>query len=108
MLWFEREVVGALVVTPDPAIRSSVEAFVDGSLRDKPAHLRLGVATESILLAAYATARRALGRRSGDRALGELLASWETSRVGVVRQYVRAMRSMVLFAENELAPAGTP
>ncbi|HLM28414.1 MAG TPA: hypothetical protein VK360_00715 [Acidimicrobiales bacterium] len=108
MLWFEREVVGALVATPDPAVRSSVEAFVDGSLRDKPAHLRLGVATESILLGAYATARRALARQSGDRALRELLASWEASRVGVVRQYVRAMKSMVLFAENELAPAGSP
>jgi hypothetical protein len=67
--WFEREVVGALVATPDPAVRSSVEAFVDGLLRDKPAHLRLGVATESILLGAYATARRTLGRLSGDRAL---------------------------------------
>jgi hypothetical protein len=107
VLWFEREVVGALVATPDPAVRSSVEAFVDGSLRDKPAHLRLGVAAESILLGAYATGRRALGR-SGDRELRELLASWEASRVGVVRQYVRAMKSMVLFAENELAPAGTP
>jgi hypothetical protein len=40
--------------------------------------------------------------------LRELLARWEASRVGVVRQYVRAMKSMVLFAENELPPAGTP
>jgi hypothetical protein len=44
MLRFEREVVGALVGSDDPAVRSSVEAFVDGSLRDKPEHLRLGVA----------------------------------------------------------------
>lgn len=108
MLWFEREVVGALVATPDPAVRSSVEAFVDGSLRDKPAHLRLGVAAESILLGAYAAACRTLGRQSGDHTLRELLDGWEASRVGVVRQYVRAMKSMVLFAENELAPAGTP
>ncbi|MGH9113573.1 MAG: hypothetical protein ACRDZN_14955 [Acidimicrobiales bacterium] len=108
MLWFEREVVGALVTTPDPAVRSSVEAFVDGSLRDKPAHLRLGVAGESMLLGAYAAGLRTLGRRRGDQGLRELLDGWEASRVGVVRQYVRAMKSMVLFAENELTPTGTP
>ena len=29
----------------------------------------------------------------------------ERSRIDVVRQYVRLLRSLVLFAENELAPA---
>ena len=50
MLWFEREVVGALTDSPDQPLRSSVESFVDGSLRDMPEHLRAGVAGESVLL----------------------------------------------------------
>ena len=70
MLWFEREVVAALVGSDDPGVRSSVEAFVDGSLRDKPEHLRLGLTGESILLGGYAAALRALGRLDGDDALG--------------------------------------
>jgi hypothetical protein len=106
MLWFEREVVGALVASEDPAVRASVEAFVDGSLRDKPEHLRLGLAGESIGLGAYAAVLRALGRLDGDGALLELLHSWETGPIGVVRQYVRAMKSLVIFAENELASGG--
>ena len=54
MLWFERVVVGALVTNPDQAVRSSVEAFVDGTLRDMPEPVRAGVAAESLLLGAYA------------------------------------------------------
>jgi hypothetical protein len=103
MLWFEREVVAALVGSDDPGVRSSVEAFVDGSLRDKPEHLRLGLAGESILLGAYVAALRALGRLDGDDDLAARLHSWETGPIGVVRQYVRAMKSLVIFAENELA-----
>jgi hypothetical protein len=103
MLWFEREVVAALVGSDDPAVRSAVEAFVDGSLRDKPEHVRLGVAGESILLGGYAAALRALGRLDGDDALRARLESWEIGPIGVVRQYVRAMKSLVIFAENELA-----
>ena len=103
MLWFEREVVAALVGSDDPGVRSSVEAFVDGSLRDKPEHLRLGLAGESILLGGYAAALRALGRLDRDDALAARLNSWETGPIGVVRQYVRAMKSLVIFAENELA-----
>jgi hypothetical protein len=106
MLWFERRVVAALVVSDDPGVRSSVEAFVDGSLRDKPEHLRLGLAGESIILGAYAATRRALGRLDGEAALLALLESWEAGPIGVVRQYVRALKSLVAFAENELTTAG--
>lgn len=108
MLWLEREVVGALTDSGDPQVRSSVEAFVDGSLRDMPEHLRAGVAGESLLLGAYVAALRGLGRLpSGDRsALREHLDAWEASRIGVVRQYVRLMKSLVVFAEHELAPRG--
>ena len=105
MLSFERQVVAALVGSDDPAVRSSVEAFVDGSLRDKPEHLRLGVAGESVVLGTYVALLRALGRIDGDEALRALLRSWENGRIGVVRQYVRAMQALVVFAENELASA---
>jgi hypothetical protein len=104
VLWFEREVVGALIQSRDPAVRSAVEAFVDGSLRDMPEPIRLGVVGETVLLGTYAAGRRRLRRRDGDEALVHLLGSWETSRIGVLRQYVRMMKSLVVFAENELTP----
>jgi hypothetical protein len=100
MLWFEREVVGALVTSGDRRVRSSVEAFVDGSLRDMPEPIRAGVAGESLLLGAYAKAR---GGFDGE-ALRHHLDAWEDSPIGFLRQYVRMMRSLVLFAENEIAP----
>jgi hypothetical protein len=108
MLWFEREVVGALIDSPDQHLRSSVEAFVDGSLRDMPEHLRAGVVGESVLLGSYVAVLRATGRVApGDRdALLHQLESWETSPIGVLRQYVRLMKSLVVFAENELALEG--
>jgi hypothetical protein len=108
MLWFEREVVGALIASPDQQLRSSVEAFVDGSLRDWPEHLRLGVAGESMLLGAYVAVLRRTGRLSaGDpQGLRALVESWERSPIGLLRSYVRAMKSLVIMAEHELVPAG--
>jgi hypothetical protein len=108
MLRFEREVVGALTESPDQPLRSSVEAFVDGSLRDWPEHLRLGVAGESVLLGTYVAALRRTGRLApGDRdGLLRLLERWEHAPIGVLRSYVKAMRSLVVLAENELVPEG--
>lgn len=103
MLWFERVVAGALVTNPDPAVRSSVEAFVDTSLRNMAEPIRVGVAAESLLLGAYAAARRAAGRLD-DEEIHRLLDAWERGPVGPLRQWVRLMRSLVLFAEHELAP----
>ena len=107
MLWFEREVVGALIESPDQPLRSAVESFVDGSLRDMPEHLRAGVAAESVLLGTYTAALRRAGRLpAGDPRALVALEAWETSPIGVLRSYVRLMKSLVVFAENELAPAG--
>ena len=39
-------------------------------------------------------------------ALAHQVDSWETSRIGVLRTYVRMMKSLVVFAENELAIRG--
>lgn len=107
MLWFEREVVGALIASTDQQVRSSVEAFVDGTLRDWPEHLRLGVAGESVLLGTYVAALRRTGRLApGDReGLLALIEQWEKSPVGLLRSYVKAMKSLVIMGEHELAPA---
>lgn len=97
MLWFERQVVSALVVHLDGAHRRVVEDHVDGALLAMPQHLRAGLAGQSVLLGALARLR---GR-------GEAVAieSLDNHPVGLVRQYVRALRSLVLLAEHELAPA---
>jgi hypothetical protein len=109
MLWLEREVVAALTGSPNGAVRSSVEAFVEGTLRDWPEHLRLGVAGVSVLLGCYVGALRCTGRLRGDDRDGfaRLVERWESSPVGLVRAYVRAIRSLVIVAEHELA-TGAP
>ena len=106
MLWFEREVVGALIESPDQPLRSSVEAFVDGTLRVWPEHLRLGVAGASVGLGAYVAVLRRTGRLSpGDReGMIHLLEAWEQGPIGPLRSYVRAMKSLVVMAEHELTP----
>ncbi|MGH9014054.1 MAG: hypothetical protein ACRDZ1_09005 [Acidimicrobiia bacterium] len=103
MLWFEREVVTTLLDTDDRERRWEVEEYVDGALRSMPEHLRAGVIAESLLLGGWARLQRALGRLD-QRSLGTRLEAWESSPIGPVRQYVRMMRSLVLFAEHELAP----
>jgi hypothetical protein len=97
MLGFERRFVDALTTTPDPATRQRVAAWVEGSLRTMPQHLRFGVAGETVLLATWST----LARRDAIAVASAL----DRSPVGLLRQYVRLFRSLVLFAEQELAPA---
>lgn len=106
MLWFEREVVGALGTVSDQPTQSSVEAFVDGSLRAMPEHIRVGVAASSLLLGGYVSSLRGTGRLDHSPAtLRRSLERWETSPIGPLRQYVRMFRSLVLFGENEVDPA---
>jgi hypothetical protein len=97
MLDFERELVAALVTTADPRLRRDVEAFVEGSLDDMPEFLRLGVLVETIAFSTLARLRRG-------RDLLALVEVLDRSPVPLVRQYVRLFRSLVLFAEQELAP----
>ncbi len=100
--------MGALIASADQPLRSSVEAFVDGTLRDWPEHLRLGVAGESVLLGTYVAVLRRTGRLATDdpEGLRRLIDSWETSPIGLLRSYVRAMKSLVIMAEHELVPEG--
>jgi len=98
MLDFERELVAALITTTDPRLRTEVEAFVEGSLDDMPEFLRLGVLVETVAFAALSKVRR-----NGD--LLALIDLLERSPIPLVHQYVRLFRSLVLFAEQELAAA---
>jgi hypothetical protein len=112
MLRFERQVVAALVTTSDDStgvpttapdsLRTAVESYVEGALRSMPQHLRAGLAAESLLLGAWAARPRVGGR--GKAALVDQLEAWDASRIDLLRQYVRLLRSLVLFAENELQP----
>ena len=104
MLDFERRVVASLISSADPARRAAVEEFVDGSLRAMPEHLRAGVVAESIVLGAYARVR-AGGRAPGAVETAAVVRRFDGSRLAPVRQYVRLLRSLVLFAEHELATA---
>lgn len=113
MLWFEREVVRSLA---NPELgepeRAAVEAYVDTTLRSMPEHLRLGVAAESVIFgapwfAAHLVARRVLHRHAPGRparGVARRVERWRTSRFDPLRQYVRLLQSLVLFAELELVP----
>jgi len=103
MLGFEREVVASLVTSTDPELRSAVLTYVDQSLRSMPEHLRAAVAVESLALGTWVRLRRKLGATGDD--LEPQLDAWQESRLDPVRQYVRLLHSLVLFAEHELMPA---
>ena len=105
MLWLEREVVATLVSpTVGDHQRAVIESYVDDSLRSMPEHLRLGVAAESILFSAWPRVQGALGRYDR-RSMNARVERWKASPFDPVRQYVRLLHSLVLFAEHELTPA---
>jgi hypothetical protein len=107
MLWFERQVVGALMSpTLDASGRAVVEQYVDETLRAMPEHLRLGVIGESCLFGAVPWLRARTGQAPDD--MRSRIERWSNSRIDVVRQYVRLLHSLVLFAENELVPEQLP
>ena len=96
VLGFERRVVAALVDDAEPGVRDGIEAWVEASLADLPDHVRLGIRAQSIVLGIWYRSR------PGD-ALPALL---QASPLWPVRQYLRAIRSLVLMAQHEL-PAAT-
>jgi hypothetical protein len=94
MLRFEREVVSTLTAGIDEPLRADVETYVDEALHAMPEHLRAGMIAESLALGAWA--------RVSQRGRGFSLERLESSKLDPVRQYVRLLRSLVLFAEYEL------
>ena len=106
MLPFERQVVGTLMSPAlDVETRAAVESYVATTLQSMPEHLRAGVAAETIVLGGWSWIADRAGR-SGTRPLRARVDRWKTSRLDPVRQYVRLLDSLVVFAENELAPDG--
>ena len=107
MLWFERQVVGALMSpTLDEPDRAAVERYVDETLHVMPEHLRLGVLGETCLFGALPWVRARLGHAPDD--MRERIDWWRESPIDLVRQYERLLQSLVLFAENELVPEKAP
>ena len=94
MLWFERHVVEALVTTDDVRRRRDIVAYVDGSIRAMPEHLRFAIGSASVLLGGAARVLRPDPAR--------VVRLLDKSPIAPMRQYVRLFRSLVLFAENEL------
>ncbi len=105
MLAFERRAVAALTTARDDDLRRAVDAYVDGSLRAMPDFLRIGVAVESAVLGAWSRVLVGSGGRAAP--LRGRLGRWESGPIGPVRQWARLMRSLVLYAENELPRDGS-
>ena len=104
MLWFERQVVGTLMSPSlDADARTASESYFATTLKSMPEHLRAGVAAESIVLGGWSWLENRAGRLH-ERRLRTRVARWKISKLDPIRQYVRLLDSLVVFAENELAP----
>jgi hypothetical protein len=103
MLWLERQVVTTLVGERDQQRRLDVVAYVDGVLKAMPKHLRTAVVAESLALGAWPALEQVLGRNDAE-AMSRHVHGWAVSPLAPVRQYVRLLHSLVLFADNEFEP----
>jgi hypothetical protein len=101
VLWLEREVVASLTDGSDDRRRGAITDYVDTALRAMPEHLRLGVVAESLVLGIRPRLLSLIGRYDREEA-HESLRRWESSRIGLIRQYPRLLTSLVLFADGEL------
>jgi hypothetical protein len=105
MVRFEREVVEAMVDGQAAGARDEIEAFVDRALHVMPAHLRLPILLYGVLLATWETVSpRGLRRLRSHEARAARVGTWESSPLGPTRQYGRMLRSLTLYAQNELVP----
>jgi len=100
----ERRVVGALLSSDDAARRRAVTEHVDAALAAMPEVIRLGIAAEAVVLGTVTAGRRVLRRTDPDEEVAWLAGH----PVGLVRQWVRALRSLVLLAEQEMIGASAP
>ena len=107
---FRRAVVATVLsdaAAPEAGdVEDDVQRFVADGIGAMPPHLRLGVRALEVLLAAATVlrSRHDLARLGPDERLAQV-RSWETSRLGPANQYVRLIRSLVLFAAHERAVA---
>lgn len=101
MLRYQRQVVDALIGTDDPARRQAVAAYVAATLAATPELLRIGFAGETVLLTTWSATRR----RGRPIDPADEITWLDAHPIGLVRQWVRALRSLVLLAENEMLEA---
>ncbi len=101
MLPYERQVVDALLGSDDPDRREAVSEHVGATLAAMPELLRAGLVGETVMLTAWSAARRR-GRPFDD---ADEVAWLDGHPIGLVRQWIRALRSLVLLAENEMLDA---
>jgi hypothetical protein len=94
-------VVDALLSSEDPARRQAVADHVGATLAAMPEHLRAGIAGETVLLTTWSAARR----RGRPPVPADEVAWLEHHPLGLIRQWVRALRSLVLLAELEMFDA---
>lgn len=105
---FERRAVALLTRRDaDPGERAAIEAYVGETLAMMPDHLRIGVALESAVLGVADAAARSVGLLDDDR-LRRVLTYFESSPVTPLRQYVRLLRSLVVYAGEELDEVEVP
>jgi hypothetical protein len=98
-------------VGPLPAdVARDVELWVENQMYAMPFHVKLGVAAVAVLVTLHAIVRT--GRppwRLRAAARQRLMASWASSPIPPVAQYVRLERSLVLYATYErLGTHGPP
>jgi hypothetical protein len=98
------------LVTRDPSVEVAVQDFVITQMAGLPGHVQMGVrATEVVLAAACVARHRQPFERLDDSEQEALVRGWQTSAVPLPSQYVRLVRSLVLFSAYEqlhpLAPA---
>ena len=104
MLWFERQVVDSLISPSlDDGARELIVDYVDDTLRAMPEHLRFGVFGESVAFGSWPWLTHRVGRFDPST-MPRRIERMRNSRIDVVRQYVRLLEGLVLFAENELVP----
>lgn len=101
MLPYQRQVVDALIGSDDPARRRAISEYVAATLAATPEVLRAGFAGETVLLTTWSAVRR----RGRPLDPDDELAWLDGHPIGLVRQWVRALRSLVLLAEQEMLAA---
>jgi hypothetical protein len=99
MLPLEHRTVASMLSGADPDGRETVTGFVDDTLAAMPELIRAGIVAITVALTVWTGLRRVLG---ADDSPAARLGWLEDHPVGLVRQWVRALRSLVLFAEQEL------